>query len=34
MKSIILKLSVLVKRIGLCGPYYTLSYKDDSQCGY
>ena len=28
------KYYIKVKRIGLCGPYYTLSYKDDSQCGY
>ena len=28
------KYYIKVKRIGLCGPYYTLSYKDDGHCGY
>ena len=28
------KYYIKVKRIGLGGPYYTLSYKDDSQGGY
>ena len=28
------KYYIKVKRIGLGGPYYTLSYKDDGQFGY
>ena len=28
------KYYIKVKRIRLGGPYYTLSYKDDSQGGY
>ena len=28
------KYDVKVKRIGLGGPYYTLSYRDDGHCGY
>ena len=27
------KYYIKVKRIGLSGPYYTLSYKDDGHCG-
>ena len=28
------KYDIKVKRIGLGGPYYTLSYHDDGHCGY